>query len=237
MIVTPVGDRLRFVTQPDHAHLAARLMTLWREPAMAEHVRRKDLLAAIREHDSGWRDLDAAPRVDPATGCPWTFLDLPDELRLDVWTRGTRRFVDEHPYVALLTTAHALALHERRRESTTWAAALDEWSEQRDRLAEACGLDLAEVAADYRWLDLADLLSLVVCTDGAWSLDRPDRTLQWQPGVLSIDPFPLAGATTFTLPCRFLDRQTFDGDADLAVALATARWEEVSVGVRPIERA
>ena len=45
-------------------------------------------------------------------------------------------------------------------------------------------------------------------------------------GVLEIDPFPLAGATTFRLSGRKVPERRFESDADLAVELASARWQE-----------
>src|SRR5205085_2628059 len=78
---------------------------------LVAHPRRGALLRAVRLHDNGWRELDAAPPIDRSSGRPWSFVDLPPSLRLEVWTRGTARYVDEDPYVALLIVEHALALH------------------------------------------------------------------------------------------------------------------------------
>src|SRR5438270_6922849 len=99
MIVKGEGDRLRVVTQPDHAAFAAELLSLCRLPGLVDHPRRGALLRAVRLHDNGWHELDAAPPIDRSSGRPWSFVDLPPSLRLEVWTRGTARYVDEDPYV------------------------------------------------------------------------------------------------------------------------------------------
>ena len=64
MIVTTAPPGSRLVTQSDHARLAADLLRLFRLPELLEHPRRELLLRAIAEHDNGWWETDAAPRLD-----------------------------------------------------------------------------------------------------------------------------------------------------------------------------
>lgn len=236
MIVTRQEGSLRLVTQCDHAHFSARLLSMWRSPELADHPRRRRLLEAIREHDNGWREADAAPRVDPATGTPYGFLDLPDDERLEIWRRGTRRYVEEEPYVALLVVEHARALLSQRGDDEPYRQLLDELEELREELLPRAGVASEEVAADYRWLDLADALSLAACVP--WS--RPFERQTWSIAVegvgVRIDPFPLAGATTFEVPCRWLPDRSYGGDADLVGALAAERWQKFPVRVAPLWR-
>jgi hypothetical protein len=233
MIVAKDGERLRHVTQPDHAAFAADLLSLFRLPDLAEHPRRTDLLRAVRLHDNGWRELDAAPPVDKASGLPHTFLDLPRPLRLEVWERGSARYLHSDPYTALLVTAHALALFADQAESDGWRELLPRLAERRNELLERCGLDPEELAADYRWLDLADRLSLVVCN--GWNEPFMHHGLSGKLGQegLALSPFPLAGATTFQVPCRWIEARRYGGDGDLAVTLAAARWGSFPLRVVP----
>ena len=215
MIVARDGERLRLVTQPDHAAFAA------------------DLLRAVRLHDNGWRELDAAPTVDGTTGMPHTFLDLPRPLRLEVWERGTARYVDSDPYTALLATEHALTLFANQADEDGWRDLLPRLAERRAELLDRCGLDAAELAADYRFLDLADRLSLVVCN--AWSepFARHGLSGKLVEEGLALSPLPLAGATTFQVPCRWIEARRYGGDGDLAVTLAAARWGSFPLRVVP----
>ena len=77
MIVVSENDKFRMITQPDHAHFSGELISLWRADGLPEHPRRADLLFAVREHDNGWREADAAPRWDPERGRPHDFITLP----------------------------------------------------------------------------------------------------------------------------------------------------------------
>jgi hypothetical protein len=233
MIVTRQGGDLRLVTQRDHAHFAAELLSVWRAPELLKHPRRRELLEAVREHDNGWQEADAAPRLKPSTREPYGFLDLPLEDRLEVWRRGVRRFAETAPYLALLISQHALALFASRSGEEPFDQLLEELERLREDFLARCALGLAEAATDYRWLELADALSLAAC--GA---DLPAPNLHgWKAepreGELSIAPFPLAGATTFQVPCRTIPARHYAGDADLGGELAAARWQSFRVRVAP----
>ena len=241
MIVARVGRGWRLVTQPDHARFAGELLALWRGPEVAAHPRRGELLFAAREHDNGWREADAAPRWDAAAGRPHDFLSVPAEVRHEVWLRGTGRFAAERPYAALLVTLHALSFLERRGEEA-WDAMVGALEERRAALLEETGVAAEAAAADFRFVRFADTASLTVASNWteAFSTEVPDgggglRTIRgrWDPqaATLHLDPLPLAGATTFRLPARHVERRDYGGDVDLAVALASARWEEMAVRV------
>src|SRR5262245_59722275 len=95
------GERLRLVSQSDHARFAFELLSLWRADDLPRHPRRPELLFAVREHDNGWREIDSAPRVD-ARGAPLDFLHVDDGARREVWDLGTARYAQEHPYATAL---------------------------------------------------------------------------------------------------------------------------------------
>ena len=232
------GGAWRLITQPDHAFFAAELLALWRTDGLPDHPRRADLLFATREHDNGWRELDASPTVDPARGLPRDFLALSPALRQEVWLRGTERYAAERPRAALLVLQHALHLFRDAAATDGWADFVARLRERRAELMLQTASSDTEVLGDHAWLDLADRISLVAC--GALSrLDEPDgrtveRGAESAPNRLTVSlrPFPLAGATTFKIPCRTVPARRYSGDADFAVEAASARWEELLVTVR-----
>ena len=235
---------LRCVTQNDHAHFAAELLSLWRRDGLPDHPRRKALLFAAREHDNGWRETDAAPRCSP-DGRPHDFLSLPEPERRELWNRGVVRYRGQEPYGALLIVRHALTLHRDRDDDPAWHGVLDTWRGLEEELLEASGAEPSAVDGDYRFLDLADLASLLVCCPWRDPFERhghrlelvspPDPASPDELPTLGIDPFPLAGATTFDIPCRRIPARTYGGDGDLAMELATARWGRLRVRVGPGE--
>lgn len=262
MIVVPEDGALRVVTQHDHARLAGEVLALWRAGGLPGHPRREELLFAAREHDNGWREADSAPRADPESGRPLGFTEVPPEVRIELWLRGARRHAERRPWAALLITHHALALHRDRRGEEPWDeelfTPLDELYEElleriggdpgEARIHPECspgkaGADLertrAEVAADYRFLDLSDALSLAACAGWTEPGERAGHRWRFRPGgrevagELEFGPFPLAGATTFRVPCRTIPDRRYHGDADLGGELAEARWATMKLRLAP----
>ena len=237
MIVSDDGDRLLLVTQPDHAHFAAELLSLWRTDGLPVHPRRAEILFAVREHDNGWRETDSAPHRNPETGRPHDFLSLPRKDRIELWERGVSRYAGEHPYAALLIVRHAINLHESRRGQEGWEDFMSLLDELRENLLETTDMFLGDLEADYRWLDLADLLSLTACSRRPVAVERYGFRALLEGGTLHLDPFPLAGATAFRVPCRRIPARPYSGDADLGGELAAARWQELAVRVAPFSSA
>lgn len=218
------------VTQPDHAHFAAEVLRLFRSPGLAGHPRRQAILRAVRLHDNGWREVDAAPRAD-ADGRPIPFPEIGPELRVEIWRRGVLRYEEEDPYVALLTLCHARAVHPAPEGEL--AALLAELEERAEPWYEAAATTPEEVDMDYPWLALGDLLSLAAAH--RWEEERTvhGHSVRWAEGGLVIEPFPLAGTTRFPLAARRIPNRRYASDRELAVTLATANWLRLEVRIRP----
>ena len=240
MIVVPDPadiDQFRMITQPDHAHFSGELLSLWRADGLPEHPRRAGLLFAVREHDNGWREADAAPRWDSERNRPHDFLTLPTRERIEIWERGTCRFATERPYAALLITRHALQLFSGRRQDEDWASFIAFLDDFEGSLMAETGVSREDLEADYRWIDLADLISLAACNGWrdpseryGWRIEPRDGNVR----AIALDPFPLAGATTFRVPCRRIPVRAYRSDADLGGELVTARWGEMTIRVEEL---
>lgn len=234
MIVRNESTHLRVITQTDHAHFAGELLALWRRDGMPDHERRADLLFAAREHDNGWREMDAAPACDPDSGKPYDFRSLPVERRAEIWERGSARFADQHPYAALLVTLHALNLLGAG-GAERWGELIERLGERRDELLATAGVAEETAREDYRFIDLTDTLSLAACEGWDDPFERRAVKGRYDAEIhtLYVDPFPLAGTTTFQVPARSIERRAYAGDADLGGELAAARWDELTVRVAP----
>ncbi|MDY7091344.1 MAG: DUF3891 family protein [Acidobacteriota bacterium] len=238
------GD-LVVTTQTDHAFFSGQLAGLWRDDELPDNPRREEILFGIREHDNGWRETDSAPWVNPESGDPYSFLDIPTEIRFEIWLRGVQRFADEHAYASLLIAHHASGLHEDHRQHEGWEAFFERLDELRKELTQRSGADAITVRRDYRILELTDLLSLAVCNDWREPIERGGLRFSVRPpeeerapessGLplqeMAIEPLPLAGATTFGLRYRRIPDRPYRSDGDLAGALAEARWLERKIRV------
>jgi hypothetical protein len=232
VIVVDEGAELRIITQPDHARFAAELFSVWRQRSFADHPRRRELLFAIREHDNGWREADAAPRVDPQRLRPHDFRSFPESERHSLWQRGILRFADEHPYASLLIAQHAASIH--RPLSLDWQNLFRALEETRQEWLARAEIESRQVLEDYRFLALADALSLNFCSRSADPWTDSTITAVADGNRLLLEPFPLAGSTTLNVSVRWIPNQPYRTDSEVGSALARARWSRMPVRVAPL---
>ena len=163
MIIRDIGNDLLFVTQPDHARLASEIIAAWRPDGFPDHPRREAILYAAREHDNGWREEDAETLVD-AAGTPVDFIAAPVPVKHRIWLRAVSRLADDHPYEAALVAQHALTVNADYREHPDWQAFFDTIEGlRRAALARAGAGAAATLENDYRFVNIADRLSLIFC--------------------------------------------------------------------------
>jgi hypothetical protein len=123
-----------------------------------------------------------------------------------------------------------------------WTAFRAELAVRRQELLEAAGENFASVASDDPWLELADNLSLAVCTGEAafigssgWRAEVAPPAATDEGVALFVAPFPFAGATSFGLSCRTLAPGRFTSMSELGQALANCTFRRLRVRVRPLE--
>ena len=60
----------------------------WGDSSLAALQPHEEVIQAIRHHDDGWSDWDAAPDVDPAIGRPRSFVEMSLDESIDIWRRS-----------------------------------------------------------------------------------------------------------------------------------------------------
>lgn len=231
MIIVDDREWLTFITQPDHARFAAELLSLWRTDDLPEHPRRQDLLFATREHDNGWQEVDSAPWVDTEVRRPYDFRTFPEASRFEIWQKGILRFANQRPFVALLIAEHAESIH--RPLSEDWIRFFEKLEPLRQKWFEQAGIDRTAVRQDYAYLELADTLSLALCASRRGHLECQGVTASIEGKLMRLDPFPLAGTTSFKIPIRKIANRPYDSDVQVGTALARAPWQHLQVQVGP----
>ena len=146
MIIRQAEGWRLFITQPDHAVLAAAIMRAWRGDGFDEHPRRDVILRAVREHDNGWIEEDATTLVDER-GTPLDFVSVPDAVKHRIWPRAVARVARRSAYEAALVAQHALTVHAQHRGNAAWQPFFDGLERTRDTLlggaADATNVGLA----------------------------------------------------------------------------------------------
>lgn len=154
------------VSQVDHARVSGEIARHWHEEFSP------DAIDAITHHDDGWAAWEAAPKMNPEIGAPYSFLEMPLAESLVIWDNSiatARQFgplagyiVAGHFYNLLSESDHAHEppaiawLMAKRKVRTAW---LDEWV----RADPAHTLDYAKRA--QQMLLIADLFSLWLCCE------------------------------------------------------------------------
>ena len=240
MIVRHEDDDFLLVTQPEHAALSGRVMAAWCADGLPASPARKTVLLATREHDNGWIEVDDRPRLDAARGRPQDFMTAPDATKQGIWPRGVRRLERVDRAAAALVAQHALALgaagvsqqrsFQRDRQVALqplpgWERFLAEMTTERDRILGngAYDNDPDALRADYRFVFLGDLISLVFCCE--WSEEfRYDRyTIVRRGTAVHVAPDPFAGETVeLTVPARRLPARRYASDGALRDAFDRA---------------
>jgi len=222
-------ERWVLVSQPEHARVSGELARLWGgeneaplvcSPDEAGHplaAIRHELIAAIDHHDDGWIGWSDAPAVDPESGRPYSFTEMPTGDAQRIWSRSIQACRAIGPLAGWVVASHFYALQSKRdddyHEWEPWLAGVDvqraEWlaawsAEAPERhtpeLAHRC---LARLQA-FDWISL-----WLCCRQAALPGDRPppeplvvgDDPTGWPPirfepapvgEPLRVSPWPLA---------------------------------------------
>jgi hypothetical protein len=164
------------IRQADHAAFAAFLLEHWSDHNFPKNPLRDDIILATREHDSGWREFDAAPRIDPNTHLPVNFISIEAEEAHDIWRKSAMKYLETNPFVALLITHHAYAINEvAHRRAAVWKPFFTELAQLRAELRIKLGMTQNEVESSYSFLRMADWFSLAICMSHEFGLEKPEK--------------------------------------------------------------
>ncbi len=227
------------IRQEDHAALAAFILEHWTDHNFPNNPERDQILLATREHDDGWRQLDDLPRRG-ADGLPVDFMSVTAEEAFGVWKRGSERFIDDDPFVALLIIHHGYSLYEHiHRKDPVWKALFTELAQQRAALRVQLGLTQNQVEHPYSYLRMADWFSLAWCTRPDLGSEKPERYggyhLKRDGNAYLFRPYPFDERDLrYSLPVYPLRSEGYASDDELREAMSTPQIVEIPFN--PLER-
>lgn len=222
MLLRPDGDAVIAIGQPAHAWLSGQLARAW------SPTPREEVCLAAEQHDIGMAAWDGAPKLNPETGLPRSFMELELDDHLEIWWRAAPLVIPQSRYAALLVSMHGTALYERRNlDDDRVRAFLQGQRELQARLGR--GFDPDEVRRDQRLIWTWDSLSLGLL-------------LGWEPFTLNyvgievrdgtLDPWPFAQPRV-GVRCegrRLAGR--YDQEAAMREALEAAPWVTLEIELR-----
>lgn len=253
------GETVVAIGQAAHAWLSGQMARAWGNDRFGALVPREDVCLAAEQHDIGMALWDTEPTLNPSTGRPHTFMEMPLPVHLGLWSVAPRRMLAQSRYAALLVSMHGTALYERRDLDRLEPAAADairayldaQHALQRDLIARlrsdaAARANAAEplVRRNQRLVFAWDWLSLALCLD--WAPDTFDGVpaadgtvrLELAPGgdpdVLTLEPWPFAGERVELKTEGRLLSGRFDDAAAMHAALERADWTTLTFVLVPL---
>ena len=220
MLLRKDGDAVIAIGQPAHAWLSGQLARAWAD----RFEPWEEVCLAAEQHDLGMAAWDRAPKLNPQTGLPRSFMELELDDHLEIWWRAAPLVLQQSRYAALLVSMHGTALYERRNlDDERVRGFLDGQAELQAQLLETLRADprTAPFATDeivrrnqqlvWRW----DSLSLGLLLD--WTLE--------------LDPWPFRDDPV-SLRCegRRLEGR-FDDEETMRAALGAAPWVTLEIRV------
>ncbi len=217
VIIRPQHGSLLFMTQPDHAAAAADLVQHFE--GFRSNPRRAEIHLAVREHDSGWHELDRHLVFDGERRTAHDFVTVPEPLKQSVWPAAIEQVAPTSPYAAALIAEHAIFVYSANRGRPEWDTFFDAMETRRADLLARAGIPLDTLRTDYPFLGIADLLSLSFCHGWEVPKERFGRSVLCEGAAVTMTPSLLPDAP---VPIRVRMRRLPDASFDSHEALREA---------------
>ncbi|AWK87297.1 DUF3891 family protein [Azospirillum thermophilum] len=107
MLLRQDGDGVIAISQPSHAWLAGQLARGWGNAAFERPAPHEEVCLGAELHDIGWLSWESAPVLNPDSGLPQDFREVPVATHVDLWRSGVRRALQYGRYPALIVSLHA----------------------------------------------------------------------------------------------------------------------------------
>jgi hypothetical protein len=244
------------IGQQSHAWICGQLARAWGNESFGAFEPYEEVCLGAEQHDIGMAAWDLAPSRNPSTGLPYSFVEMPLDLHIELWTAGPRLIVSQSRYAAVLASIHGSRLYEMRDLHSTpepdagkIRAFLRQGREFQDGLLRSLFGDTeagrTAVARNSQLIWTWDFISLAVCLDWAPCTPTEVPTVDAAvsiaitasgPARLTFDPWPFAAAGPVLLRCegRRLSAAGYDTDDELATAFAGAPWETAEFELVPV---
>jgi hypothetical protein len=230
------GDSVLCIGQPAHAWLAGQLARAWGNGLFAGPWPRDEVLPAVDQHDIGMAAWDAEPELDPETGWPLSFTQMPPATHLALWSRAPRLALTQSRWAGLLVSMHGAHLYRGRADEPGVREFLETQEAFQRELVASLGVTEAQAAHSQRLLALWDWMSLALCMDRlpvTVEAERPVVLAAAGEGVVTAAPWPFAGdRVELSVEGRVLEAR-YDDEAAMRDALARAPWRTLRFTVTP----
>lgn len=241
MIRREINGGWILITQHDHAELSGQIMTHWGNSEFSKPDPYDEVLYAVREHDSGWKEWDSLPKINPETGYPANFTEMSFQDQGDIWRRCYNPYSKDKPYASCLVALHFSKFSRNNlRKDPGNQVAKSLHKELKEFVADGLNLQISDgnlkqipndVIKNLKLLQIGDIISLALChgwrsveiTEVPYDYRGSETTLHIESGDgfnYSVAPFPFDELNlSFSIKGREIDRKTFSSDQELRDAI------------------
>ena len=250
------------ITQPAHAWVSGQLARAWGNERFGEVAPLEEVCLGAEQHDVGHTVWEQAPTLNPQTGLPYSFLEMPRQLHVQLWSQAARLVLPQGRYAALLVSLHGTRLYQRydaAKDLPENTRAVQHYLERERAFQEELLAILRSdphyrpyateevVARNRQLVGIWDALSLAICfgrtSPQSWELvptARSTTTLTLtarddDPNTLFLTPWPFRHQqVTLVFEGRYLT-ETFSDEAMMRQALSEAPWVTLQTVLYPGE--
>jgi Protein of unknown function (DUF3891) len=217
-VVTAIG-------QASHAWISGQFARAWSpRPEPFEQV-----ALAAEQHDVGMAEWDLRPTLNPDTGLPHSFLELPVPTHIGLWERAPYKLLTQSRYAALLVSMHGTALQGLRdleklgpTDRALVEAYLAGQRKLRERLIGQLAADREQLARNQRLVWAWDSFSLALCLDWETTTDDGIELTRVGRHRFTFSPWPLTTPEVHVYCEGRRLHGRFDTERELHDALANA---------------
>jgi hypothetical protein len=248
------------IGQPAHAWICGQLARAWGGATFGPFAPWEEICLAAEQHDIGMAAWEGAPTINPRTGRPHSFMDLPKGPHMAMFHNASRLLAPQSRYAALLASLHftrlagfydpAVGTPDDTRAVEAYLSAEREWQAATLRGLRAdphYAPHAAPEAVDRnrRLIVAWDRLSLNLCTGLREPVTIPDVPTADGPTALTLAPAEGDSSRTLIAPWPFArDEVTvicegrrlaprYADEGEMRAALAAAEWVTLRLVVAP----
>jgi len=252
------GDWL-IIDQVEHARLAGELAAVWGNERVQGVPPFPKIVWGVTHHDDGWSEWDKAPRLDPETGFPRSFMEMRMGDSTAIWTRSIS-VCSADPMAGIGVSRHFCYLAEQALKHRPTQAEnrevinrfLQEQALVQSRLKEIASSNDPRPAAEqhleknchraFRTIRFFDAISLWLCCA---EQDQPETftaplgdAIQFEPidsHRIVADPYPLScDSLHLQTPARRVPARRYASDDEFQRTLRAAAVEQLGWTIAPV---
>jgi hypothetical protein len=250
------------IPQPMHAWLAGQMARAWGNERFGDVEPWEEVCLGAEQHDVGHIAWELTPTLNTQTGLPYSFLEMPRQLHVQLWSQAARCVLPQGRYAALLVSLHGTRLYQHydaANDLPANAQAVQRYLQQERAFQEELLASLRSdphyrtyateevVARNQQLVGVWDALSLAICfgrtSPQSWQqVPTATRTTTLtltasddDPTQLMITPWPFRRQqVTLVYEGRYLT-ETFSNEAKMREALKHAPWVTLQTVLFPNE--